>query len=401
MPPERRLLFWMCVLIGINQLGFGAMIPTMALYADSFNVGVSAVGLTLAAYGLARCLFAIPAARIADLFGRREALAFGGLVTFAGNLWCAWATSFPEFVVARFVAGGGAGIVTAAGQMVLADISPIEQRGRMLSIYQGTFIFAVSIGPFPGGLLAERYGLAAPFVACAIAGLLATIVAWAAVGETRNFRQTGRAAAATVSPIPLGAQIRALFAHPGFRLVGLISLTNAFVRTGALFAIIPLIASTRLGLSASAIGFGFMLGGVLGLIATYPGGWVADRYGRKAVIVPTTLAGATSMLLFSISAGYALFLLACIIWSVAMSVGSAAPATYAADTAPAGMNATAMGTYRTMSDVGYVVGPLALGLVADMSGPVPAIVLSAILLAASGLVFALFAPETYRATTLR
>ena len=31
-----------------------------------------------------------------------------------------------------------------------------ETRGRTISIYQGVFIFAVGIGPFPGGLLAEQ-----------------------------------------------------------------------------------------------------------------------------------------------------------------------------------------------------------------------------------------------------
>ena len=30
---ERRVLVWMCVLVAVNQLGFGAMIPSLALYA--------------------------------------------------------------------------------------------------------------------------------------------------------------------------------------------------------------------------------------------------------------------------------------------------------------------------------------------------------------------------------
>jgi MFS transporter, DHA1 family, multidrug resistance protein len=396
MLPERRLLLWMCALIGVNQLGFGAMIPTMALYADSFAVGVSAVGISVAVYGLARCVLAVPSGRIADHWGRREALALGGVVTGIGNLWCAWASSFPEFVIARFVAGAGAGLVTAAGQVVLADISPIEQRGRMLSIYQGTFIFAVSIGPFPGGLIAERYGLAAPFVACGLAGLAATVIAWFAVGETKNFRRAGSAAPQAISTLPLGQQMRQLFAHRGFVLVSLISLCNAFVRTGGLFAIIPLLATTKLNLSVSAIGFAFMLGGLMGLLAAYPGGWITDRYGRKAVIVPTALAGAASILLYAIASSYTGFLVASIVWSVAMTIGSAAPATYAADTAPPGMNAAAMGAYRMTSDIGYVIGPLVLGIVADLAGPVPALITGAAIMAASGIIFALFAPETYR-----
>jgi MFS transporter, DHA1 family, multidrug resistance protein len=177
--------------------------------------------------------------------------------------------------------------------------------------------------------------------------------------------------------------------------VSLISLMNAVVRTGGLFAIIPVLITARLGLSVTAIGFALMIGGVVGLLAAYPGGWLADRYGRKAVIVPATLMTAVSMTLFCVATSYAWFLAACIVWSIASSVGSAAPAAYAADTAPAGMNAAAMSTFRLTSDVGYVLGPVALGVIVDQYGPVTAVMMSATLLIMIGLVFALVAPESH------
>ena len=183
---ERRVLVWMCVLVAVNQLGFGAMVPSLALYAQSFGVPASAIGMAVAAYGLARFATAIPAGQLSDRLGRRPTLAIGGLVSAFGNLWCAWATGYPEFIVARFVAGAGAGLILTTGQVVLADISTPERRGRTISIYQGTFLFAVGIGPFPGGLLAEHFSLAAPFIAYGMASLLATVVAWFAVSETRD-----------------------------------------------------------------------------------------------------------------------------------------------------------------------------------------------------------------------
>ena len=54
MPPdsnrfnERRVLAWMCAIIFVNQLGFGAVIPVLPLYASSFGVSVSAIGATVA-----------------------------------------------------------------------------------------------------------------------------------------------------------------------------------------------------------------------------------------------------------------------------------------------------------------------------------------------------------------
>ena len=82
---ERRVLTWMCLLIGVNQLGFGAVIPVLPLYANSFGVSQAAIGTTVAVYGLARLLTGLPAGRIADLLGRRSALAIGGFCSAAGN----------------------------------------------------------------------------------------------------------------------------------------------------------------------------------------------------------------------------------------------------------------------------------------------------------------------------
>ncbi|MGE0701386.1 MAG: MFS transporter, partial [Hyphomicrobiaceae bacterium] len=135
---ENRILLWMCVLVAVNQLGFGAMIPSLPLYAQSFGVPASAVGTAVAVYGLARFFTAVPSGQLSDRLGRRPTLAIGGLISAVGNLWCAAATSFPEFIVARFVAGAGAGLIVTTGQIVLADITTPERRGRMLAIYQGT-----------------------------------------------------------------------------------------------------------------------------------------------------------------------------------------------------------------------------------------------------------------------
>src|SRR5262245_66230149 len=158
-----RILVWMCVLIAVNQLGFGGIVPVLALYARSFDVSQSAIGVAIAVYGLARFVFAMPAGRLADGLGRRPALALGGLVTAAGNLLCAYAPTFAVLVAGRFVAGPGAGLVLIAGQIVLADISTPARRGRTMAIYQGRFLFAGGNGPLPGGLLAETVGPGRPF----------------------------------------------------------------------------------------------------------------------------------------------------------------------------------------------------------------------------------------------
>ena len=391
---QRRILIWMCVFIGVNQLGFGAMIPVLPLYAQAFGVPASAIGMTIAVYGFSRMLSAMPAGRLCDRRGRRQSMALGGVICALGNLWCALAGSFPEFVLARFLAGLGAGWVQVVGNIVLADISTPAQRGRMMSIYQGTFLFSVGVGPFPGGLLAEHFGLAAPFAVYAAATALAGVFAWFTVPETRSFTADGRPAVLPPS-VSFSAQMRLLASSTGFMLVCLVGLINAVVRTGALFNVVPLLAASKLGMGPGQVGGLLAFGSVVGLLASYPAGALADRFGRKPIIVPSALVTALSFVVFFAAPSMLWFGVACLLWGVASAVNGAAPAAYAADNAQPGMNAAAMSGYRMLSDVGYVIGPIGLGLVVDGLGAEAALAAAALLVGGVGLLFGRYAPESW------
>lgn len=389
-----RIVPWLSALIFVYELGFGSVVPALALYARSYGVSQASVGLAISVYGLARFLVALPAGRLADGLGRRSTLAVGGLVTIVGNLLCAYAPSFAVFLGGRFVAGAGAALVLNGAQIVLADITTPARRGRTMAIFQGVFLFAAGIGPLPGGLLARAYGLGAPFLAYAVAGGLVSALAWRRIPETRDLRHAVGSAAAPPLP-PFVSQIRFLTRHVGFVLVGAVSFMNAVARTGALFSLIPILGQDRLSLTTERIGGALALTSLVGLALVYPSGMVVDRYGRKTAIVPATLVAGVSLGLFLVAPSYAWFVAGCLVWGVASGLSGAAPAAYAADVAPAGMNAAVMSAYRMLGDVGYVLGPIALGLVTDLFGAEAALGVAASLLVVTGLAFARYAPETY------
>lgn len=400
---EKSVLAWMCIIITVNQLGFGALLPVLPLYAQSFGVSASAIGMTIAIYGLARFLIAMPCGQMADSWGRRPTLALGGLVSALGNIWCALADSYGEFIVARFASGAGAGIVLTVGIVILTDISTPARRGRMMALYQGCFLFAVGIGPLPGGLLAEHFSLATPFTSYGVAGAIVAVIAWFTIPETRSMGEAARQenGSATEPRTTLSKRMRLLASYPGFALICLLGFIQAVVRTGGLFNVVPVIAAGQLGLSASQIGAGFAIGSVLGLVAAYPGGALADRYGRKAVIVPSTMLVSVSMASFFLAPSFAWFVFACLIWGVATSISAAAPSAYAAESAPPGMTATAISSQRMISDAGYVVGPIGLGLLVDWQGERFSLLVAALMIAAAGAVFARYAPESYEGSARR
>ena len=110
--------------------------------------------------------------------------------------------------------------------------------------------------------------------------------------------------------------------------------------------------------------------------------------------MPSYLINGGSFLLFIFADSYALFLLACFVWALSGGLSGGAPGAYAADMAPAGMNAAAMGLYRALMDVGYVIGPLAIGFMSDQWSIDFALVVTAALGIFSVILFATRAPES-------
>lgn len=399
-PKHRNILFWMCLLIFANQLGFGSVVPVVALYAKDFGVSQAAIGLTIGIYGLARFLINYPSGRLSEAIGRKPTLAIGGVVTVIGCVVCAVAPNYPLFLSGRFIAGAGAAFVLTAGQIVLADIASPHNRGRVMAIYTGVFVFAVGAGSFPGGWLATHIGLAAPFWANAILAAIVTALAFFFVPETRPEPVTNPEPRAAGAPRELRGlagfrqQLVLFTAIQGFALISLVSFVAFFARTGGLFNVIPLLAENEIGLRPDQIGLGIGMISIVGLVLVYPSGMLVDRYGRKAVIVPSALCSAGAMLLFVIAGSYGGFLIASFFWAVASGVSGAAPAAYAADLAPPGKVGPAMGLYRTIADLGYVIGPLMLGVISDLISPQAALYFTALILVLSGLLFLIKAPET-------
>jgi MFS family permease len=395
---EYRVLVWLCAVIFLTQLGFGGIVPVVPLYAREFGVSQSAIGLTIAVYGLARFLVSMPTGWLADRLGRRWTLVLGEVATAVGNLLCGLSTTYEQFLVFRFLAGAGSAMVLTSGQVSLADVASPVNRGRVMGIYQGVFLFAVGFGPLPGGLLAERFGLNAPFFVFAVLGGLAGVVAFTQVPETRGGmakrEKAGAEGRGNQPTFSVARQLRTLFSRAGFLLISLVSFAQFFARTGAIFTVVPVLGAVKLGLRPDQIGTGLTLVSLLNLGMVYFTGVLADRFGRKTVIVPSNLLTVVSMAVLALAPSYGWFVAGLALWGIAGGVAGAVPAAYAADMAPPGMNALTMSTFRMVSEFGYVIGPLLLGWISDLSSGEAALFATAGIFASTSALFALFAPET-------
>jgi DHA1 family multidrug resistance protein-like MFS transporter len=388
-----RVLAWACIVIAVNQLGFGIVVPVTPIYARTFGVSEAAVGLVVAIYGLGRFLFNLPAGQAADRFGRKPVIFAGTMITCLGSVLCGLAPDFPQLLAYRFVGGIGAAVVITGVQVVVADVSTRETRGRTMATYMAFFTFAVGVGPSLGGLIASLAGPRAPFFAFAALATAAGMVALFVLPETRVAGdRSAPLAEASVSP-PTRGNARQLLTNVGFLTISLITFVQFFNRTGAIFAVVPLMAVERLGLDAATIGFALTAASLCNIALVGVTGQLVDRLGRKPVIVPGCVIAAAGFAGFALSTGYPMFVLSAILWGVsgAFISGSAA---YAADQAPPGANGVTMGIYRMLADLGYVVGPVLLGVIAEWTTVESSLIFAALLSIVTMLPFLLLAPET-------
>ncbi len=90
---------------------------------------------------------------IADAFGRKKALFFSLFLFFIGILTLSKAIGFDTLLLGRFVTGIAIGIVSVAAPLYIAEISPHESRGTLVSLYQ----LGITIGILGAYVVAYAY----------------------------------------------------------------------------------------------------------------------------------------------------------------------------------------------------------------------------------------------------
>ncbi|TFG99719.1 MAG: MFS transporter, partial [Candidatus Thorarchaeota archaeon] len=241
----------------------------------------------------------------------------------------------------------------------LAQISGKEKRGQWMSLYMGMLLLGSVFGPTFGGIIADAYGIRAPFFAYALIiglGIIPTLV-------LPRLPNSGNVAA-HLNRKEIVGDMRKVLANPSFLLVTFAVFTMFLLRTGVRSTIVPLFAANNLGLDSSAIGIVLTIAGITTAITMVPMGRLSDKIGRKKPLALCLVltAGITILIAFSTN----LLTLSIVMAIYGAVIGLSGPAAaYVTDVSPQDKLEISMGLYRTLSDLGFVVGPLLLGFLAD------------------------------------
>lgn len=375
-------LLMLCVATALLMLGQGVVGPVLPLYAKSFNVSAASVGLTLTVYGLARMLLNIPVGIVSDRIGRRPVLIAGPVIVCVSSVLSGTAGSLEELLVWRFFSGAGAALFQTGAAVYLTDIAEPGSRARMMGLNQGSLLFGVSLGPALGGFVAEFFNFRAAFFLIAALSGACGVWGFFALPETHGRVRQREAAAARRSPSHSGRrEARLILLSVPFFFASMISFSGFFSRAGERSTILPLLAVDRFDLSPGEVGLIFTMISVINLVMVPFAGSAADRFGRKAVILPSAVICVVAVVMVALSSSVAFLIFAQVVQGIGSGLMGPAPAAYAADIAPAGSRGLAMGVFRTYGDLGTVVGPPLMGYMADHAGYNAALYLNGVLIA--------------------
>ncbi len=105
---------------------------------------------------IAGCLVgAMVAGFFADLFGRKPLLLFSAIVFLLSAYMTGAVDTFIPFLIARLIGGVAIGVASGMSPMYIAEVSPPETRGRMVSINQLTIVLGILVAQIVNWLIAE------------------------------------------------------------------------------------------------------------------------------------------------------------------------------------------------------------------------------------------------------
>lgn len=349
----------------------------------------------IVSFGVVKALANLVSGQLADAWGRKRVLVLGWLVGLPVPFMIIWAPTWEWVIAANALLGINQGLAWSMTVIMKVDLVGPKSRGLAIGLNEFAGYLAVGVTALLTGYLAAQYGLRpVPIylgIGYAVTGAALSILL---VRDTRDHvRLEASSHAQEAAPI----SFRQVFALTSFGDRNLFAASQAGLvnnlNDGMSWGIFPLFFAS-FGLGVERIGI---------LKAIYPATWgvlqivtgpLSDRWGRKGLIVAGMWVQAAGLSLTAATREFEWW----IVGSLLLGLGTAMvyPSLIAAvsDASHPTWRARSVSVYRFWRDLGYAIGALSAGLIADSFGLSSAIASIAALTFLSGVVVAVVMRET-------
>ncbi|MFD6676035.1 MFS transporter [Rhodococcus zopfii] len=403
------------LLVAVNALVGGmvgqqqTVLPLLA--EDEFGLtGYTFIFTYVAAFGITKAIANYFAGTFSDRYGRKPVLLVGWLFALPVPLMLIFATSWWWVVAANVLLGINQGLTWSTTVVMKIDLVGPARRGLAMGLNEAAGYGAVAATSLLAGYLAEHYGLRpAPFLLGLAYTALALLLSGVFVRETRGHalldagQHVARAdglhdhlhADLTDRQILVQTSIK----EPALSSASQAGLVNN-LNFGLSWGLFPLLFATA-GLTVGQIGL---------LFALYPGVWgvgqlitgaLSDRIGRKHLITTGMATQAAALAVIALGDGFAGWAAGTVLLGAGTAMVYPTLLAVVGDVAHPAWRGRAVGVYRVWRDLGYAVGAVLGGIVADLMGLHAAVGVAAAVSAVSALIVAVRMYETHQPVRTR
>lgn len=166
------------VILALTQftvvLDFMVMSPLGDVLMKSMNLTTTQFGFAVSGYAISAGISGLLTAGFADRYDRKKLLLFFYVGFILGTLFCGLANTYPLLLTARIITGIFGGVIGSISMAIVADLFPIQQRGRVMGFMQMGFGASQVLGIPISLYLANIWDWQAPFFM--IVGLAALVL---------------------------------------------------------------------------------------------------------------------------------------------------------------------------------------------------------------------------------
>lgn len=356
-------MFILFLIVFIDLVGFGIVIPLLPFYGEHFQAGPFVVTMMMATYSLGQFIAAPFWGRLSDTIGRRPVLVaslFGAVLSY---IWLGFASTLWMLFAARAVGGLMAGNISTAFAYI-ADVTTPENRAKGMGLVGAAFGLGFIAGPVIGGVLAGPDPLTADyqtpaFVAAALSFVAFVMTVTLLKESLSDEVRAERAAQPRQSRL---TQFRQALRRPGVGMLIALSFLATFVFAG-METTFAMWSHRQFDWGPEQNGYLFAFIGVIAaLLQGGAVGRLTKRFGEANLIVQGALALALGMALIPFSSSVTWLVVAMMVVAYGFSVINPALNSLISLRTAATQQGQTMGVARSATTMARVVGPAWAGV---------------------------------------
>lgn len=397
--PQFLLLVAVNALVGWMVGQERSVLPLLA--EEEFGVdGYGALLSFIVAFGITKASVNAVAGTLADRFGRKPVLVVGWLFAIPVPLLVINAPSWGWVVAANVLLGINQGLAWSTTVIMKIDLVGPRQRGLAMGVNEAAGYAAVAVAAWVTGVIAQGAGLRpAPFLVGLAVAAVGLGLSAAVVRETQGHARSEQGRSPDAPDAPSMRQVFALATWQDRTLsaasrTGLVNNLNE----GVAWGLFPVLFAAA-GLALGTIGLLTAIAPAVWATLQLGTGALSDRIGRRPLIVLGQLTEAVGLAVVATGSTVPIWALGTAVFGAGTAMAYPTLIAAVGDVADPSWRGTAVGVYRFWRDIGFAVGALLAGALADMTSVATAIGVVAAITAASALDAGVRLRETLPART--